>query len=131
LADTDQQVLAGLFDINPATEVALIEDDTAPVRSYPPMMLGEVGRAQIVSWDPHRVEIEVESPHPGVVILHDLYYPGWSVEIDSQPARMLRANILFRGVEVAEGSHRVVFRFAPFSVANLREAVFGLVQPPR
>jgi hypothetical protein len=131
VTDTDQQVLAGHFDINPATEVALIEDDTAPVRSYPPMMLGEVGRAQIVSWDPHRVEIEVESPHPGVVILHDLYYPGWSVEIDSQPARVLRANILFRGVEVAEGSHRVVFRFAPFSVANLREAVFGLVQPPR
>jgi hypothetical protein len=131
VTDTDQQVLAGHFDINPATEVALIEDDTAPVRSYPPMMLGEVGRAQIVSWDPHRVEIEVESPHPGVVILHDLYYPGWSVEIDSQPARVLRANILFRGVEVAEGSHRVVFRFAPFSVANLREAVFGLVQRPR
>lgn len=130
VADTDQQVVAGLFGINPATEVALIEDDTAPVRSYPPIA-GESGRAQIVSWDPHRVEIEVESPHPGVVILHDLYYPGWSVEVDGQPARMLRANVLFRGVEVGEGSHRVVFRFAPFSLANLRDAALGLAQPSR
>jgi hypothetical protein len=130
VADTDQQVVAGLFGVNPATEVALIEDDTAPVRAYPPIA-GESGRAQIVSWNPNRVEVEVESALPGVVILHDLYYPGWSVEVDGQPARILRANVLFRGVEVGEGSHRVVFRFTPFSLANLRDAALGLARPSR
>ncbi len=130
VADTDPQVVAGVFGINPATRLALIEDDTAPTRTYPPSK-EEGGRAHIVAWDPHRVEVEVESAHPGVLILHDLYYPGWSVEVDGQPARMLRANVLFRGVEVAEGSHRVVFRFSPFSLANLRDAALGLVRPPR
>jgi hypothetical protein len=39
---------------------------------------------------------------------------------------MLRANVLFRGVEVGEGRHVVVFRFEPFSLANLRHALVGL-----
>ena len=61
---------------------------------------------------------------------HDIYYPGWVAEVDGRPARVLRANVLFRGVEVSEGRHVVVFRFEPFSVANLRNAVMGLFAAP-
>ena len=32
---------------------------------------------------------------------------------------ILRANLLFRGVEVGPGSHRVEFRFRPLSIDNL------------
>ena len=52
--------------------------------------------------------------------------PGWVAEVDGQPARILRTNVLFRGVEVGEGRHRVVFRFEPFSLSNLRDALMGL-----
>ena len=70
----------------------------------------------------------MESDQPGIVIAHDIYYPGWVAEIDGKPARILRANVLFRGVEVSEGRHVVVFRFEPFSLANLRAAALGLVE---
>jgi hypothetical protein len=129
VADTDPQVIAGQFGVHPASETAVIEDDTAPVRSYASLP-GESGRAQIISWAPDRVEIEVESLRPGVLILHEPYYPGWVVEVDGQPTRLLRANILFRGVEISEGMHTVVFRFAPFSMANLRNAAVGLLHGP-
>ena len=79
-----------------------------------------------MSWSPDRLEIEVDSDQPGIVMAHDIYYPGWVAEIDGRPARVLRANVLFRGVEVSEGHHVVVFRFEPFSLANLRNAFVGL-----
>jgi uncharacterized membrane protein YfhO len=69
----------------------------------------------------------VDSLQPGILVLHEAYYPGWFVEVDGQPARLLRANVLFRGVEVNEGRHNVVFHFAPFSLANLRDAAAGLL----
>jgi hypothetical protein len=132
VADADAQVRAGQFPVNPAGETAQIDDDTAPLRQYRPMSSRrDRSWADILSWSPDRLEIEVESDQPGIVMAHDIYYPGWVAEIDGQPARVLRANVLFRGVEVSEGRHIVVFRFAPFALANLRNAFMGLFAGPR
>jgi len=129
VADADAQVKAGLFQINPANETALIDDDTQPLRKQWPMFTHRDGNyAQIVSWRPDRVEVEVDSAQAGVLVLHDLYYPGWVVEVDGEPARLLRANVLFRAVEVNEGRHRVVFSFQPLAPANLRDALLGLLR---
>jgi hypothetical protein len=129
VADADAQVKAGLFGVNPASQTALIDDDTAPVRTHWQTLAGGEGNyAQIASWRPDRVEVEVDSAHAGVVVLHDLYYPGWVAEVDGKPARLLRANVLFRAVEVNEGQHRVVFSFRPFAPGNLRDAFLGLLR---
>jgi uncharacterized membrane protein YfhO len=65
----------------------------------------------------------VQSDHGGVLVLHDVYYPGWIAEIDGKEVPIVRADVLFRGVEVRPGQHRVVFQFAPFSLANLSRAL--------
>jgi len=127
VADADAQVKAGQFPVNAAGETAQIDGGTAPSRLYASVSGGQDRSwADILSWGPDRLEIEVESDQPGIVMTHDIYYPGWVAEIDGRPARMLRANLLFRGVEVTEGHHIVVFRFQPFSLANLRRAFVGL-----
>ena len=84
-----------------------------------------------MSWRPDRTEVEVDNKQPGILVVHEAYYPGWVAEIDGQPARILRTNVLFRGVEVGEGRHHVVFRFEPFSLANLRDALVGALARPR
>jgi len=63
-----------------------------------------------------RIEIDVDSPLPGMLILADAFYPGWRATVDGAEAPIFPVDGLFRGVPVKEGKHRVVFRYNPFSV---------------
>jgi hypothetical protein len=126
VANVDPAVQAGRFAVNPTT--ALIDDETVPQRTYLPMLRnGPQPRAKLVAWTPDTVEVRVESAYPGVLVLHDAYYPGWTAMVDGRPAPILRTNILFRGVELENGRHTVVFRYAPFSFENLWHVVIGFL----
>jgi hypothetical protein len=79
-------------------------------------------RVRIVSYKRNCVIIEADSDQPGVLVLHDLYYPGWDALVDGQPRPVLKTNLLFRGVELPRGRHIVTFRFDPLSPGNLLKA---------
>lgn len=79
-------------------------------------------RLEIIHYGMNHVAIDVESDRAGIVVLHDLYYPGWQVRVDGGRKPLLHANILFRGVEVMPGRHRVEFSFHPLSFENLAAA---------
>jgi hypothetical protein len=69
--------------------------------------------AEIAQHDPERVAVRVRSPAPGLLVLRDNYYPGWTAEVDGRPAPVARVDYLFRGVPIGAGSHTVVFRYEP------------------
>jgi hypothetical protein len=81
------------------------------------------GVATITSSRPDQTDIVATSADGGLLVLHDVYYPGWTVEIDGRPAPIMRTSALFLGVEVPAGAHRITFRFAPFSLENLGAAL--------
>ena len=60
------------------------------------------------------VEIEADSTTGGYVVLNDLWHPQWFADVDGKPAKLERANVLFRAVEVPAGRHRVTFTFRPW-----------------
>ncbi len=64
---------------------------------------------------PDRVEIEASLKSPGVVVLADVYYPGWKLTIDGQSAPIYRVNQIMRGAAVVEGRHRLVYTYEPRS----------------
>jgi hypothetical protein len=64
----------------------------------------------------NQVEIEVDADADGLLVLSEIFYPGWRVTIDGQPASILQTNYVLRGVCVLAGRHRVVFSFAPSSL---------------
>jgi hypothetical protein len=65
--------------------------------------------------DPQHVVLDCRLETPGMVILSDVYYPGWELTIDDKPAPIYRANRLMRGAAVPAGTHRLVYSFRPLS----------------
>jgi hypothetical protein len=128
VADVDAMIGTGKAVERLAADRVLIDDDTPPKASYAVAPAGNAGSAVMTRWRHDRVEIDAASDSGGMLVLHDVYYPGWVAEIDGKRTPILRADVLFRGVEVPPGRHQVVFRFAPLAPDNLWAAFKGLIQ---
>jgi len=61
----------------------------------------------------NRVVVRAGSPRDGYLALLDTYNTDWHVEVDGQPAPMMRVNGLFRGVHLTTGEHTVTFTYRP------------------
>lgn len=74
------------------------------------------GEVEITSYGPESVTLHVTTDAPGLLILTDAYYPGWEAAIDGEPAAVLKADGMFRGIFVDVGEHQVTMQFRPRSV---------------
>jgi hypothetical protein len=113
----------GRLLVEPSADRALVDGQMASRRSTAAPTSESPGVVKIELSGPGRVEAVAILTANGLLVLHDTYYPGWIAEVDGKSAPILRADILFRAVELPPGTHRVTFRFAPFSIANLRAAL--------
>jgi hypothetical protein len=105
------RVSSGEVDL--AREVLLDRDPSprppAGVRS--PILL-----ARLAEDRPERVVAEITTNSPGLLVLTDLFYPGWLAEEDGRRLEIRRADGFFRAVALPPGTHRVTFRYRPLSV---------------
>jgi len=74
------------------------------------------GLATVISYRPDYILLETQSSGPGLLLLSEIFYPGWKAFVDDKPKRILRGNYLFRVIEVPEGHHKVRFVFDPLSI---------------
>jgi hypothetical protein len=73
------------------------------------------GEATIKLYQNNRVEIAARLSEPGILVLTDAFYPGWKVFVGGKEQKLLRANYLFRGVELPAGNQMVEFIYEPES----------------
>ncbi len=101
----------------------------AVLEEAPPLALaGEAppsDKVRMVERVPGRMVLEVEVATDGLLVLSEIWYPGWRVRIDGMPATLLRADHALMAVPVPAGHHRVELHFDPMSV-KLGVAVTGL-----
>ncbi len=83
---------------------------TTPARSE--------ARAQVraLRGEQGEAEYAISSQHPVMLVLSEVFYPGWEAALDGRPAALLRVNYVLRGVPLPAGEHRVRLRFRPASV---------------
>jgi hypothetical protein len=70
---------------------------------------------RVVRHDPQRVEIEAELATPGLVVLADLYYPGWELTAETggrqQSLPIFRTDRILRGALLPAGKHRLIYEY--------------------
>ncbi len=111
----EQAALAALKTVFDPRQRLILEADGGTPPSPTPPAAGQPDTVQIVSYQPDRVEIEVDLPSAGYLVLTDNAYPGWQAYVDSQRRPVYRAYVFARAVYVDAGAHRVVFVYRPGS----------------
>jgi hypothetical protein len=71
--------------------------------------------ANIVSYSPTQVKISVTNDCPGLLVLSDQYFPGWSATVNGRGAHIYPTDIALRGVPVPAGTSTVEFHYRPKS----------------
>ncbi len=103
-----------------STQVALVETGeraSAPLMSETPLSRPESRpQARALRVAPGEAEYAINVQRPGMLVLSEVFYPGWEAALDGKPVPLLRVNYALRGVPLPAGEHRVHLRFQPSSV---------------
>ena len=75
----------------------------------------------IIGYQPDRIVVDASLPQPGLLVLGEMWYPGWQVTVDGEPHQMRPVCGLLRGVTLDAGTHRVLFQYDP---ASLRQGTW-------
>ncbi|HCH44880.1 MULTISPECIES: YfhO family protein [unclassified Algoriphagus] len=80
-----------------------------------------VGQITLTSQSPNELRYQAEMDQGGLIVFSEIYYPeGWIATIDGKETPILRTNYLLRGLDVPQGSHEIVFTFAPSSYLSTK-----------
>ncbi len=108
------RILDPAFD--PSREVVLVGRGWAGAlggRPLPPAALpaGPAPPVAIKTYGNSRIELAVDAPGPGFVVLADSYYPAWTAAVNGAPAPVFRANLTVMAVPVGPGPTRLELAF--------------------
>jgi len=97
------------FDLRRAAVVA-----EPPLLSLPGPTDGS--SARVTAFAPAEIRVEVNAVADGLLVLSEVYYPGWQASVDGESAPLIRTDGVLRGVPVPRGRHTVRVWYAPVRV---------------
>jgi hypothetical protein len=117
---TGQEPATGVLDrvLSPSLDPRHTAILSAPPDPAPVAGAAEQAHVTLRAETNHTATWQVDTPEPTVLVVSDVFYPAWHVEVDGQPARLLRADYALRAVAVPAGVHTVDFRYASSSYAT-------------
>ncbi len=126
LVDSDDEALnaVSVSSFEPANQLVLqirpedrskfdIEFAAIAKSGMRPAPTGIAGNAIISNRSSLNVSILTESSVPAMLVLTDIWYPGWEASIDGRAVTIARANYSFRAVCLPPGKHTVEFNYRP------------------
>ncbi|WP_342362647.1 hypothetical protein [Terrarubrum flagellatum] len=97
--------------------VASVQDLSEMASAVFPDAVTAPSHVLITRYENTEIEISVDAAQAGFVVLNDVWHPWWKATLDDKDAPILKANVLFRAVQVPEGKHTLRFSFKPIEGA--------------
>jgi hypothetical protein len=97
---------------------ALLEDEPGALPALPGGELAGGSAARVAAYEPNRIVVETDAPTPTLLILSEIFYPGWEASVDGRGERIHLTDFLLRGVAVPAGQHRVEMRYVAPQARN-------------
>ncbi len=72
--------------------------------------------ARLTQYGANEMTYEFDSKQGGVLVLSDIYYPGWTATVDGKEVEIGRVNYVLRAIHVEGGKHTLQMTFKPQSV---------------
>jgi hypothetical protein len=96
-----------------------------PIPAERPVLLGPTseviptasdpsGRVRVERFAPDEIELGLDTPQAGWLIVRDAFDPHWEASLDGDPVPVMRADMLYRAIRIPAGEHRLVFRYQPW-----------------
>ncbi len=76
---------------------------------------GAGGQVEIVSFLPGRIVLQVDTGADGLLVLSEIFYPGWQATIDGVTASVVPADYVLQALPVSAGRHQIILEFSPKS----------------
>ena len=74
----------------------------------------EIQPAQVINRTPNWVEVSAVGP--GILVLSEIFYPGWSVRVNGVEEEVLVQDEVLMGVKLGPGAQQIEFEFRPSSI---------------
>ncbi|PYT35673.1 MAG: hypothetical protein DMG58_01370 [Acidobacteria bacterium] len=103
-------------------------DVRRPEAGLEPLQNGAPEEVTVQRYQPNKLEIGVRARSRGILVLSELFYPGWRASVNGRPARIYEVDGALRGVVVNAGESHVALAYAPgwlTAGAVLTLAAFG------
>ena len=72
--------------------------------------------AHVVEQSANRLVVETELDAPGLLVLSEIWYPGWLARDNGRETPILRTDAILRGVTLEPGAHTLEFDYRPWTV---------------
>jgi hypothetical protein len=87
-----------------------------PLRAQLDGNAGAGDSVRFISYEANRMQMDVISDANGLLVLSEIYYPGWRAYVNGKQETILRVDGALRGVMIPSGHSRVELRFVPIPV---------------
>lgn len=111
IEQVDEDTLwARMQEIDPA-EIVLITEPLDDVTTLPSARFMATPNSLVIT--PNSIEVDISMPDDGMLVLSEVWTPGWSATDNDEPVTVLRADGALRGVYLTSGEHHVRLQFIP------------------
>ena len=93
-------------------ETVLLEVRPDELPQLPGGKIDASSEVRLTGYEPTRLTIETSAPTSTVLVVSEIFYPGWKATIDGQPARIMLADYLLRGIALPAGNHKIEMHYS-------------------